>query len=351
LKIHPSGEVLGVAEKFTYRFRVKWTALLGALSFGIVVPTFFIPLELASKEHLLVILVATVTTYVIWEGSKLIQALVLYFFPWEESISKHLVYEIGSIFLFSSLMLIVGILTYSGLVSSVNITVGVVLQNIFVSFLLALLFIAFNEGAFLFNKWKQSLLEQEKLREENLVAKVERLKKQLDPHFLFNSLSVLSGVVYKDPVLADRFITKLAQVYRYVLEHNDEMQVPLAKEIAMVEAYCFLLNVRFYNKVVLDVQLPDTNTYVLPMSIQLLVENAVKHNRIAENQPLALRIYRSDDTLWVENSLNKKEAPVESTSIGLKNLEARYKYLTGKSIIIEKTKEVFRVGLPHIVNE
>jgi two-component system, LytTR family, sensor kinase len=338
-----------VVEKFRYTFRVKWTALSGALSFGILVPTFFIPQELGSTSHFLSILVATLTSYVIWEGSKLIQALILYFFPWEESIIKHLVYEVASIFVFSSLMLIVGILTYSRLVSSLYITVGVVLQNIIVSFMLALLFIAFNEGAFLFAKWKQSLLEQERLRQENLVAKVESLKKQLDPHFLFNSLSVLSGVVYKDPVLADKFITKLSQVYRYALEHKEEERVPIAKEIAVVEAYCFLLNVRFYNNVILNIQLPDTTTYVLPMSVQLLVENAVKHNRISDKQPLTLRIYKLDDTLWVENNLNLKDAKEDSTGIGLKNLEARYKYVTGKSIIIENNGKVFKVGLPKIL--
>jgi sensor histidine kinase YesM len=338
-----------VAESFHYTYRIKWTALLGAFCFGIVVPTFFIPLELASTSHLLSILVATFTSYIIWEGSKLIQALVLYFFPWEKSIIQHLVYEVACIFVFSSLMLIIGILTYGYLVSAVNITLGVVLQNIFVSFLLALLFIAFNEGAFLFAKWKQSLLEQERLREENLIAKVENLKKQLDPHFLFNSLSVLSGVVYKDPHLADQFITKLAQVYRYVLEHNDESQVPFVKEIAMVKAYCFLLNVRFYNQVVLDVQPCDTAFYVLPMSIQLLVENAVKHNRISQNYPLVLRIYSREQTVWIENSLHVKEVQEDSTGIGLKNLEARYKYITGKSIIIENNKEIFRVGLPQIL--
>ncbi|MDO1446470.1 histidine kinase [Rhodocytophaga aerolata] len=340
-----------MAERFTYTFRIKWTSLLGALSFGIVVPTFFIPLELGSVAHLLSILVATLTSYVIWEGSKLIQALVLYFFPWEKSIIKHLVYEIAWIFVFSSVMLIIGILTYGYLVSAVNITVGVILQNIFVSFLLALLFIAFNEGAFLFTKWKQSLLEQEKLRQENLVAKVESLKKQLDPHFLFNSLSVLSGVVYKDPELADQYITKLAQVYRYVLEHNDEKQVELTKELTVVKAYCFLLNVRFYNQVVLDVQVPETSFYILPMSIQLLVENAVKHNRISQHHPLILRIYCTDTVLWVENSLYLKEVKEESTGIGLKNLEARYKYVTGKPIFIEHTNGVFKVGLPKILEQ
>lgn len=337
-----------MAEKFAYTFRVKWSTILGVTSFGILVPTFFVPLVLGSREHFSLMFVATLITYVIWEGSKLIQALVLHFYPWEKSIGKHLSYEVASIFVFSSLVLITGLLTYSAFVSSVNITVGVILQNIIVSFLLALLFIAINEGAFLFAKWKQSLLEQERLRQENLVAKVESLKKQLDPHFLFNSLSVLSGVVYKDPALADRFITKLAQVYRYVLEHNDSAPVALQKEISFVEAYCFLLNVRFYNKVVLNVDIDDKPAHVLPMSLQLLVENAVKHNRISENQPLELRIHTQGGTVWVENRLNRKDAPVDSTGIGLKNLEARYKYVMGKPIYIETDGGIFRVGLPLI---
>jgi sensor histidine kinase YesM len=337
-----------VREKFRYQFSIKWTAILGVLSFGILVPTFFIPMQLGSKEHFMSILIATLTSAVIWEGSKFIQALITYWFPWEESIVKHLVYEILCIFIFSSLGLIIGILTYATwFSSSVQLTVGVVLQNIFVCFLLALLFIAFNEGAFLFSKWKLSLIEQERLRQENLIAKLESLKKQLDPHFLFNSLSVLSGVVHQDPVLADRFITKLAQVYRYVLEHNDELLVSLNKEIIFVQAYCFLLNVRFLNKVTLSVKHITESSYVLPMSIQLLVENAVKHNRITEDHPLELVIHEADGFIWVKNNVHKKLTDT-STGIGLKNLEARYKHVTGKSIIIEEKNNTFSVGLPLI---
>ena len=170
-------------ESFKYKLKIKWSTISGVCSFGFLVPTFFIPLTLFSKEHFLSIFIATLTTFVIWEGSKFIQALTLYFYPWEKSIIKHLTYEIAGIFIFSSLLLLIGILSISWWVSSVSVTVGVVLQNMFVAFLLALLFIAINEGAFLFNKWKQSLIEQERLREENLIAKVENLKKQLDPHF------------------------------------------------------------------------------------------------------------------------------------------------------------------------
>lgn len=335
-----------MAEKFRYKYRVKWSTLSGVFSFGFLVPTFFIPLTLFSKEHFLSIFIATLTTYVIWEGSKFIQALTLYYFPLENSTIKHLTFEIAGIFVFSSLMLLIGIFSISWWVSSVSVTIGVVLQNMFVSFLLALLFIAINEGALLFGKWKQSLIEQEKLREENLIAKVESLKKQLDPHFLFNSLSVLSGVVYKDPALADKFITRLAQVYRYVLEYNDEKYVPLKKEISFVEAYCFLLNVRFYNKVILNVQLQENNFNILPMSIQLLVENAVKHNRISEDLPLNLKIYILESIIWIENKINLKDNKEDSTGIGLKNLEARYKLITGQSIQINNEGKIFKVGLP-----
>lgn len=337
-----------MGEKFTYTFKVKWTSIIGVISFGILVPTFFIPLELGSKSHLLSVLVATLTSYVIWEGSKFIQAFVSFLFPWEKSIIKHLAYEIAYIFVFSSLSLIVGILSYGYLVSAVNISLAVVLQNIFVSFVLALLFIAINEGSFLFSKWKASLVEQERLREENLIAKVESLKKQLDPHFLFNSLSVLSGVVYKDPELADRFITKLAQVYRYVLEHNDEQLVSLKTELDFIKAYCFLLNVRFLDKIELIIDINDEKLNVLPMSLQLLIENAVKHNVISDHSPLKIKIFCENDFIWVENQKNVKKLSDNSTKIGLKNLETRYSFVTNQSIVILDDNMTFKVGLPLI---
>jgi len=340
-----------MGEKFTYTFKVKWTSIIGVTSFGILVPTFFIPMELGSKSHLMSILFATLTSYVIWEGSKFIQAFISYLFPWEKSIIKHLAYEIAYIFIFSSISLIVGIYSYGHLVSAVNISLAVVLQNIFVSFVLALLFIAINEGSFLFSKWKAPLVEQERLREENLIAKVESLKKQLDPHFLFNSLSVLSGVVYKDPELADRFITKLAQVYRYVLEHNDEKLVSLKTEVEFVKAYCFLLNVRFLDKIELKVQDFASNIGVLPMSLQLLIENSVKHNVISDQSPLIISIYIENEFIWVENKVNKKQIQYDSTKIGLKNLETRYKFVTNQSIVIEESEWSFKVGLPLIIFE
>lgn len=332
------------------KFRFRWSTFSGVLSFGILVPTFFIPLELGSKSHFLSIIVATITALIIWEGSKFIQKKVTYYFPWEQSIVKHLVYEILSIFIFSSLGLIIGILIYSQLVSSLDITISVVLQNIFVSFSLALLFIAINEGRFLFGKWKESLILQEKLKEENLLAKLESLKKQLDPHFLFNSLSVLSGVLYQDVNLADKFITQLSKVYRYVLDSQDESLIVIEEELKFVDAYFFLLKVRLQDKIILEKELPifDNHVKIAPLAIQLLVENAVKHNQALNDKPLIIRFYVKDEYFWVENNLQLREEEVYSSKIGIKNLQDRYLYLANKSIHVIETETLFKVGLPLI---
>lgn len=332
--------------KYQYRFEFGWSTLLGILSFGILVPTFFIPSELGSTDHFISIVVATITAAIIWEGSKLIQSIIDYHYPWDFSIPMRLSYEILSIFIFSTAMLIIGIFIYNQIVSTLDITIGTVLRNMFVSFLLALLFTAINEGAFLFNNWKESLIEQEKLKKEALEAKVEGLKKQLDPHFLFNSLSVLSGVIHHDQELADVFITKLSQVYRYVIEHNSEKKVALKGELEFVESYFFLLDVRFKGAIKLNIsdEVKKLKGFVLPLSLQLLVENAVKHNKLVP--PLVLNIYIDNDKVWLENKLQKRGSYQEGTGIGLHNLENRYTLLTGKKIEIIKDQHTFKVGIP-----
>ena len=257
----------------------------------------------------------------------------------------HLTYELLFIFILSALGLVIGIFSYALLVESLNeITLGIVLQNVFVCFALALLFTAINEGQFLFRKWKASLIEQERLRQE---MKIESLKKQLDPHFLFNSLSVLSGVIHQDTDLADEFITKMSKVYRYAIEHNEENTVSLYQETQFAEAYHFLLKVRFPDKIKLEIDIPDNQSIkILPLTFQLLIENAVKHNSMAE--PLTIRAFIKDDFIIVENNINKRIDHINSTGIGLKNLNARYKILTGNGINIKNIEDVFRVEIPII---
>ena len=320
--------------------------MLGVVSFGVLVPTFFIPIPLASSEHFIAITVAIVTSWIVWEGSKLIQSIVSHFFSWDKSIVEHLIYEILFIFILSAIALVFALFIFSQFIYIDNpITLGVIFQNIFVSFALALLFTAINEGTFLFRKWKSSLVEQERILHQ---SKIESLKKQLDPHFLFNSLSVLSGVVHEDPELAEEFITKMSQVYRYVIEQNENKEVAIEEEIRFVEAYFFLLKVRFGDKIVLELDCRHTKSiYVLPLSIQLLVENAVKHN--AMSQKLVLIIETDNDFIKVRNTLVKRKNETDSTGIGLQNLSARYQLITSQTIQVIESKDTFEVVLPSII--
>ncbi len=334
---------------FKHKVKINWSTIFGALSFGAMVPTFFLPIELWTHEHAISIVVATLTAFVIWEGSKLIQSVVLYYFPWEKSIGKHLGMEVLLIFLFSSLILIAGVLIYGQMASSIEITFRILIRNNIVAFILALLFIGFNESAFLFNKWKDSLLEQERLKEESLKARLEGLMQQMDPHFLFNSLSVLSGVVYKDPVLADDYITRLSRVYRYSLEHKEETTIPLEKELNFAETYFFLMKVRFGEAIKMDLKRPkdETQLFVPTFSIQLLIENAIKHNQITLEHPLNISVAVENNYLVVKNNLTPRKAS-EGTKVGLHNLKTRFQYLTDKEVLIEKTDDTFKVSLPLI---
>jgi len=242
-------------------------------------------------------------------------------------------------------MLLIALGIYDQLVSSIDLSIGVVSRIIIVTFLLVSLFTAYVDGAYLFGKWKASLVEQERLKKEAVLAKLESLKKQLDPHFLFNNLSVLGGIIHSDTELADTFITKLSKVYRYVLEHNEEKLVSIKEEIDFLKTYVFLLNVRFSEKVQLDISSSLDHYYgkaVLPLSLQLLLENVVKHNQLLE--PIQIKILIEKEMIWVENRKKPRPKEAASTGIGLKNLRSRYEIIANEKIQIEENKELFKVG-------
>lgn len=203
-------------------------------------------------------------------------------------------------------------------------------------------------------KMKSLELEAQKLINENTLAQYEALKNQVSPHFLFNSLSILSSLVHVSPDLSEKFIDRLSKAYRYILEQKDNAMVRLSTELGFISSYAFLLGIRFDNKFVLkeSIQEGDAEKYfVAPLSLQLLVENAVKHNRMSAKEPLIVSIYREEAYLVVENPMrprNKNEA-VKSTGIGLNNIINRYKLLSTEPVMVEQSNEVFKVKIPLIV--
>jgi two-component system, LytTR family, sensor kinase len=201
-----------------------------------------------------------------------------------------------------------------------------------------------------YRKSHRKALDAEITKKNKVKYQYDQLKRQLNPHFLFNSLNVLDYLVHTDPDRASDFIGKLAGVYRYLLSKESEPVVTLEEERAFVNMYVDLLKERFPEGFEVEMNLEDQylKTYVIPCSIQLLVENATKHNVISKENPLRIRICVEDKFLRVENNLFPRTQDAESSKLGLKNIEGQYQALFGKSIQVFKTDELFSVCLPII---
>lgn len=205
------------------------------------------------------------------------------------------------------------------------------------------------EEAFLFNENRQEkALKKERIEKERALSKVNALKNQLNPHFMFNTLNVLSGLVYEDVEKSESFIKKLSEVYRYVLEQSEEVVTSLEKEIKFIESYIYLQKIRFEDK--LSVQFNINNNkkhwFVPTLTLELLVENAIKHNIIDIHQPLAIKIETAGNFLVVSNNLQLRKEPIQSTGIGLKNLQERLKLLDMPQAKFEATEEKFIAMIP-----
>ncbi len=210
-------------------------------------------------------------------------------------------------------------------------------------------FITLSLYAFYFYKaYQETRLQEQKVIAGTASAKFESLKNQIDPHFLFNSLNVLSSLIEENPENAQRFTISLSKVYRYVLEQKDKEVVSVSEELAFAKVYLNLLKMRFENS--LSYELPefpvDTNLMVVPLSLQLLLENAVKHNVVSDLKPLHVKITIEGNELVVKNDLQKKEVLGSNIGVGLQNIVSRYSIITNRKLKVLKDEQTFEVRLP-----
>jgi sensor histidine kinase YesM len=201
---------------------------------------------------------------------------------------------------------------------------------------------------FLLRRSKQKDRENEQLKTACLEAELELLKEQLNPHFLFNSLSSLSGIVREDPVKAQHFINHLSKIFRYALAQSGNHLVNLGDELKMIRSYEQLLIMRFEKAFQLIIEVDDKfhDVQIPHLTLQPLLENAAKHNSASLSKPLKVKIFMADDMLVVRNNLQEIAEPENSTGIGLANLNSRFSILMYQEIEIEKNKESFIVKLP-----
>ncbi len=218
-----------------------------------------------------------------------------------------------------------------------------ILFVLLISFFISLLFTAIG----FFRAWKKALVSAEKLKAEMMAYKYESLRNQINPHFLFNSFNVLSDLVYADQAMAVKFIKQMSELFRYVLDSRDRELVPLSEELEFMQSFTYLLKTRFEGKLRISIELqPDPAEYIVPMTLQMLVENAVKHNEVSEPYPLSILIRKSGDYLEVENSLQLKNAGENSKGTGLNNIRQQFSFFTDREIEILPSKDKFKVRVP-----
>ena len=210
---------------------------------------------------------------------------------------------------------------------------------------------SFNEGAAFFERWREMVNEAEQLKKENLQSQLEGLKGQVNPHFLFNSLNSLSSLISEDPKHAEKFLDEMSKVYRYLLRNNEEGLTTLETEMQFIQSYFHLLKTRYGDGLGMKTRIDEhyLNYQLPPLTLQMLVENAVKHNMILKDSPLEIMILTTiSGKLIVSNNLQRKNVKIASNKVGLNNIVNKYRLMKQEEISVRDDGKEFTVIVPLI---
>ncbi|NNT72654.1 Pr2TM family membrane protein [Flavobacterium sp. IMCC34852] len=223
------------------------------------------------------------------------------------------------------------------------------LVAVIITFIVTLAFHAF----YFYKAYAENKVKEQKVIAGTASAQFESLKNQIDPHFLFNSLNVLSSLIEENPDNAQRFTTSLSKIYRYVLEQKDKELVSVEEELAFAKTYMNLLKMRFENSISyeLPTHFDNPEAKVVPLSLQLLLENTIKHNVASEQKPLHIKIYIENNYLIVENNLQKKEVLQDRKGVGLQNIVNRYGLISERKVLVDQTETAFKVKIPILTKQ
>lgn len=289
-------------------------------------------------------------TIIVWEGNLWLDYLMDLKLPWDKYPGRRILVHLPSSIILSAMAIYVSMMFFEmilcpdpekrkGDFMPLAMTIGS---------LVSIIVLSIEVSSQFFTNWKKSLVEVEKYKAQSLQAQLQNLKDQINPHFMFNNLSVLSSLVYKDQDKAVDFINQLSKVYRYLLDsHNCEL-VALRDELTFIQSYTYLLQIRFDKNLAFHFQIPEENQQLLlpPMALQILIENAIKHNEISEELPLHITIKVKDDSLEVTNNLQLRMSGETGSKNGLTNIRERYKFFTTREVAILETGLAFIVKIP-----
>ena len=328
----------------------KWFRLLGIPVIAGLMHLLYATMPFAfSRPWLTGYAISLVFTTTFWEGNRAIFLLMRRLFPRYDQTMRRLVTQTLSSAVFTfvatfvvtkGLEMVLGTLICPG-----NRYWLKGLYNLLPTFMVT----SFYESAYFFGEWKRNLQRSEALARASIQGELEALQRQLDPHFLFNSLNTLSALIDDANAEAQDFVEQLADVYRYVLLSRDRPTVTLAEELKFVDAYVALNKTRFRNDFLVEHQLSAEtvgSTSVAPLSVQMLIENALKHNVVSAASPLHVRLSTANGYVSVANNVQPKPALAASTKVGLQNIIDRYRLLTERPVEVLHEGGFFTVRLP-----
>ncbi len=329
-------------------FKDKWIMRIGIPLLGGIMPFIFFHSTkvLPFSASIYTILTSILNTFLYWKMDK---GIIIYFrkkLPDHKDYAKRLALQLLVIILttFAVTDIILFFIRRLPLKYTANPTYPEVISG---TFTITVIVLAIYEAMYFFDLWKIELIENEKLKTQNTKAQLDVLKNQVNPHFLFNSFNTLVSIIPDEPDIAVKFTTELSNFYRHILTFKNKELIPLEQELECIDSYIYLLKIRFQDNLIIDKKLdPAYQSYfIAPMSLQILVENAIKHNIISQSKPLTISIFTKDGHICVENNYQIKRATT-STHTGLKNIQERYQLLVKKEIKIQNNEKFFKVCLP-----
>jgi LytS/YehU family sensor histidine kinase len=295
-------------------------------------------------------------TIPLWAGDRLIMIWSRTKYPLFKDVSKRLIHQSVSMFLFT----IIGNNLLGWILDDFIFTQNYghhfktdsLINSNSAAIFCTIMIIAIYESIYFMNELRKSVEEKETLKRESLKAQLNALKTQVNPHFLFNNLNTLTALIPDTPDQAIEFVQQMSKVYRHILEVQDEKTIPLQDELDVLKAYGFLLKTRFGDNLDIDIDVPAEKLQqkIVPLSLQLLMENAIKHNIVSAAKPLKIKVFAENGHLLVSNNLQVKNQLIESTGIGLDNIRNRYKLLSNDEVIVDENGENFTVSIPLIAN-
>ncbi|MEI7584278.1 histidine kinase [Runella sp.] len=286
-------------------------------------------------------------TLFLWEGNRFIFNRSRQIFPKYNQTARRLIYQTLTSLVYTLLVTILVDYGFCKYMLQFN-DQPPLFMGFRISLIPTLIVTLIYENVYFFQSWKRHVQKTEALARENVQSQLETLKNQLDPHFLFNSLNTLASLIEEENIPAQMYLDRLSDVYRYVLVSREKNTVTLEEEMQFLDAYVYLNKIRFRENLQIEKDIPAQtyHQHIAPLSLQMLIENAIKHNVISRENPLKIKILQEGDFLTVENNVQEKKTFEKSTQLGLQNIINRYRLLSNLQVEVANNGTRFSVRLP-----